>query len=407
MGKVVKKVGKKLVKKGLRAGAAYVTGGASEGALAAMKGDGGSSALKIGAGLLNTKKKRRAEKRRSAAEQAAAQQAAIQSSFRPVGVTTRFGQSSFMPDGSGSYTLSPEARAQQDRFAALSNQALAQAERAGQDFAPLGQAAQGLFSLGRGYLAETPEQAAAKFMAQQQNLLAPTRERRFSQLQNSVFNTGRQGLAVGGTGMRPGGGAGLGSANPDLEAYYNVLAQEDAELATRATLGGMDQTRFGASLFDTGSGLIGRQYAGQVAALGPYEQYLAQMKGLEGLGQQTYEMGQRFGELRRNDQGGRALYEGGLRAAGTRYGDPSSNTADILSGLANSDTLFSRPPANTGFFANRDPSLSFDSGKAYNFGQPQSSGLVAQQPFNYGGYTSPIFDGGGYRSPNLLFGGGY
>jgi len=347
------------------------------------------SGLKIAGGLFGSKKKKRAKKRRARAEAAAAQQAAIQTSFRPVGVTTRFGQSSFQTDangqliGSAGYTLSPELRAQQDRFAALSNQGLAQAEQAGQDFAPLGQAAQGLFSLGRGYLAESPEQAAAKFMAQQQNLLAPSRERMFSQLQNSVFNAGRQGLAVGGTGMRPGGGAGLGSANPDLEAYYNALAQQDAELATRSAQGGMEQTRFGAGLFDAGSGLIGRQYAGQVAALGPYEQYLAQMKGLEGLGQQSQEMGLNLGQLRRNAQGGNALFQGGLQAADTRYGSPSSNTADILAGLSNSDFL-------KGLF--RKPQSS-------ELSQPQSGGLrvpAFSTPFNYGGYTSPSYSLGGY-----------
>jgi len=187
------------------------------------------AALKIGGGLFGSKKRKRARRRRAAAEAEAARLAAIQTSFRPVGVTTRFGQSNFQVDangqliGSAGYTLSPQFRRQQNRFAALSNRGLRQAQQAERNFAPLGQAAQGLFSLGRGYLAETPEQAAAKFMAQQQNLLAPTRERQFSQLQNSVFNTGRQGLAVGGTGMRPGGGAGLGSANPDLEAYYNTI----------------------------------------------------------------------------------------------------------------------------------------------------------------------------------------
>ena len=345
-----------------------------------------STALKIGGGLFGSRKKKRAKKRRARAEAEAAQQAAIQSSFRPVGVTTRFGQSSFMPDGSGSYTLSPELRAQQDRFAALSNQGLAQAERATQDFAPLGQAAQGLFTLGRGYLAESPEQAAARFMAQQQNLLAPSRERQFSQLQNSVFNTGRQGLAVGGTGPRPGGGAGLGSANPDLEAYYNALAQQDAELATRSTQGGMEQTRFGAGLFDAGSGLIGRQYAGQVAALGPYQQYLAQMRELEGLGQQTYEMGQQFGLLRRNAPGGNALFQGGLAAAESRYGSPSSNTADILAGLSNADTL-------------RNLGSLFSQPQSSGLSQPQGGGLrvpTFSTPFNYGGYTSPSYSLGGY-----------
>ncbi len=356
------------------------------------------SGLKIAGGLFGSKKKKRAKKRRARAEAEAARQAAIQTSFRPVGVTTRFGQSNFQTDangqliGSAGYTLSPDIRRQQDRFGALSRRGLAQAEQAGQDFAPLGQAAQGLFSLGRGYLAQTPEQAAAQFMAQQQNLLAPSRERMFSQLQNSVFNTGRQGLAVGATGMRPGGGAGLGASQPELEAYYNALAQQDAELATRATQGGMDQTRFGAGLFDAGSGLIGRQYAGQVAALGPYEQYLNQMKGLEGLGQQSLEMGLNLGQLRRNAQGGNALFQGGMAAAESRYGSPSSVTADILGGLANADTLrnlgsiFSRPsatsagnytPADYGFGGARLPN--YDPG--------------AQTNFNYGGYTSPRLGG--------------
>jgi len=347
-----------------------------------------STALKIGGSLFGNKKKKRARKRRAREQKEAARLAAIQTSFRPVGVTTRFGQSNFQVDkdgqliGSAGYTLSPELKKQQDRFAALSNQGLAQAERAGRDFAPVGRAAQGLFSLGRGYLAESPQQAASRFMAQQQNLLAPSRERMFSQLQNSVFNTGRQGLAVGGTGPRPGGGAGLGSANPDLEAYYNTIAQQDAELATRSTEGGMDQTRFGAGLFDAGSGLIGRQYAGQVAALGPYEQYLAQMRGLEGLGQQSLEMGLNLGQLRRNAQGGNALFQGGMAAAESRY-NPSSYTANLLGGFADSDIL-------KGLF--RQPQSS-------GLSQPQGGGLrvpTFSTPFNYGGYSAPSYSLGGY-----------
>lgn len=381
--KLVKPI-KKLVKPAIRAGAAYYTGGASEAAYAA----GGSSLLKTGAGLLQNRKNKRASRRLSEAEADAAERAQVESSFRPVGMTTRFGQSNFKTDAQGNviggdYSLSPALKAQQDRFAALSNQGLAQAERAGQDFAPLGQAARGLFSLGRGYLAQTPAQAASQFMAQQQNLLAPSRERMFSQLQNSVFNAGRQGLAVGATGMRPGGGAGLGASQPELEAYYNAVAQQDAELATRATQGGMDQTRFGAGLFDAGSGLIGRQYAGQVAALGPYEQYLAQMKGLEGLGQQAYDMGTDFGQFRRNAAGGQLLQQGLSRAAESRYGNPSSTTADILTGLSNAN-FFKPAAAATGTFANPggfstvpqyqpslsprssfDPSLGF--GGTYNF----------------------------------------
>lgn len=345
--------------------------------------------LKIGSGLFGSRKKKRAKKRRARAEAAAAERARVESSFRPVGMTTRFGQSNFQTDARGNvigggYSLSPELRAQQDRFAALSNRGLAQAERAVQDFAPLRQAAGGLFTLGRGYLAQTPEQAASQFMAQQQNLLAPSRERQFSQLQNSVFNTGRQGLAVGGTGMRPGGGAGLGASQPELEAYYNALAQQDAELATRATQGGMDQTRFGASLFDAGSGLIGRQYAGQAAALGPYQQYLDQMKGLEGLGQQAYDMGTGFGQFRRNAAGGQLLQQGLSRAAESRYGDPTSNMQDILAGVTKLDYFKPAEPKDrepVGEY--KSPDYTLGGARLPNY-DPNATGN-----FNFGGYRSP------------------
>ena len=140
----------------------------------------------------------------------AARMAAEEARFRPVGVTTRFGQSQFTygPDGrvSGAgYTLSPELKALQDRVMGLTGQGLTEAEAAQGRYAPLTGAAQGLFNLGAGYLAQTPEQAAAQYMQRQQDLLAPSRERQYAQLQNQLFQTGRGGLAVGATGARPSG----------------------------------------------------------------------------------------------------------------------------------------------------------------------------------------------------------
>jgi hypothetical protein len=160
----------------------------------------------------------------------------------------------------------------QDRFLGLAGGGLGQAEQAQQQFAPLGQAAQGLFGLGQQYLAQSPQEAAQQFMSQQQNLLAPSRERQFAQLQNNLFNTGRGGLAVGATGQRPGGGAGLGAANPEMEAYYNALAQQDAGLAAQAQQAGQQQATFGANLLGLGqalgqgqigfgAGLLGQQQA--------------------------------------------------------------------------------------------------------------------------------------------------
>jgi hypothetical protein len=248
-------------------------------------------------GLLGGSSARRAAQIQADAQVKAAQLAADEARFRPVGVTTRFGQSQFQTDpttgrvtGAG-YELSPELKAMQDRFLGLTGGGLMQAEQAQQQFAPLQGAAQGLFGLGQQYLAQSPQEAAQQYMAQQQELLAPSRERQYGALQNQLFQTGRGGLSVGATGARPSGAAGLGASNPETEAYYNALAQQDAALAAQAMQAGQQQTAFGAGLFGTGGNLLTQGYGGQVAALGPYEAYLQQMKQLESLGQQPLQLG--------------------------------------------------------------------------------------------------------------------
>ena len=142
----------------------------------------------------------------ASAQREAARQAAEAAKFRPVGITSRYGTSSFQLDPSGylsgaGYNLTPEARAYQDRLSRLTGGALTQAEQAQQQYAPLSQAATGLFGLGQQYLAQSPEQVAADYIAKQQDLLAPSRERQMAQLQNQLFQQGRSGLSVGATGM--------------------------------------------------------------------------------------------------------------------------------------------------------------------------------------------------------------
>tara|TARA_R110002126_G_C10420369_1_gene497324 strand:+ start:78 stop:1088 length:1011 start_codon:yes stop_codon:yes gene_type:complete len=273
-------------------------------------------------GLMGSSSAKKAAQIQANAQIEAARMAAEEARFRPVGVTTRFGQSQFQTDANGrvsgaGYTLDPAFRAYQDRFMGLAGGGLSQAEMAQQQFAPLGQAAQGLFGLGQQYLAESPEQAAQKYMAGQQNLLAPSRERQFAQLQNQLFQTGRGGLAVGATGARPGGGAGLGAASPEMEAYYNAVAQQDAGLAAQAMQAGQQQTAFGAGLFGTGGNLLTQGYQGQTTALGPYEAYLAQMRQLEALGQDPLNIGINIGAKGQSAAGAQALYGGGMSAAQT------------------------------------------------------------------------------------------
>ena len=256
-----------------------------------------SAGASLFGGLMGGRSARRAAQIQADAQVKAAQLAADEARFRPVGVTTRFGQSQFQTDpttgrvtGAG-YEISPEIRAMQDRFLGLTGGGLMQAEQAQGQFAPLQGAAQGLFGLGQQYLAQSPQEAAQQYMAGQQNLLAPSRERQMAQLQNQLFQTGRGGLAVGATGERPSGAAGLGAASPEMEAYYNAIAQQDAALAAQAMQAGQQQTAFGAGLFGTGGNLLTQGYGGQVAALGPYEAYLQQMKQLESLGQQPLQLG--------------------------------------------------------------------------------------------------------------------
>jgi hypothetical protein len=159
----------------------------------------------------------------------AGQTAQQQSMFRPVGTTTRFGTSNFTIDPTtgqltaAGYTASPEITQAQTR----------------------------LMGLGAGYLSKTPEEAAQEYLAKQYDLLAPSRERQLAELRNRQFQTGRGGLSVGATGVRPGGGLGLQATNPEMEAYYNALAQQDAELAAKAMQAGQQQVGFGAGLFGT------------------------------------------------------------------------------------------------------------------------------------------------------------
>jgi hypothetical protein len=286
-------------------------------------------------GLLGGRSARRAAQTQADAQREAARLAAEEARFRPVGVTTRFGSSQFTTDpttgrvtGAG-YTLDPRMRAMQDRFLGLAETGLTDAEGARARFAPIQGAAQGLFSLGQQYIAESPEQAAQKYILGRQNLLAPSRERQLAGLRTNLFNTGREGLSVGATGLRPGGGEGLRATNPEMEAYYNAIAQEDARLASEGMQAGMDQTRFGAGLFATGGNLATQGYGLETAALSPYQAYLSGATGLENLGQQPFEMGSNLGGRNVNTTGANVLAQGGMNAAQSMFRanayDPTAN----------------------------------------------------------------------------------
>ena len=292
-------------------------------------------------GILQGNSAKQAAQQSAAAQLEAGRLAAEEARFRPIGTTTRFGSSQFQfgPEGrlsGASYTVSPELQQYQDQLQALSQQQIQQGLMAPQQYAPLQGAAGGLFSLGQQYLAQTPQQVAQQYIARQQDLLAPSREREMAQLQNRLFQTGRGGLSVGATGARPSGAAGLGATTPEMEAYYNALAQQDLQLAAQAQEAGQRQTAFGAGLFGTGSQLLGQYQAGQVGALSPFQTSLGLGGTIESMGQQGLELGSALGgrSATAGATAGRYLLAGGLGAAEAMQKANAYNPlANVLQGI--------------------------------------------------------------------------
>ena len=188
---------------------------------AQINGMAGTSGSLLGAGANLLLSNQAGQAIQSSAAQSAQQQrdaaalAQQQAGFTPVGTTTAFGSSNFAFDPrtgkltSAGYTPT--------------------AQVAGQ--------VQNLFGLGAQALPTTtdPQAIAQQYIAQQQGLLAPGREQALASLQNKQYQTGTTGLATGGTmaGYAP-GQTGLMQTNPQLAAYYNSLAQQDAQLAANA-----------------------------------------------------------------------------------------------------------------------------------------------------------------------------
>jgi len=232
-----------------------------------------------------------------------ANQAAQMAQFRPVGVTTRFGKSGFNYDPSGrlvgaGYQVAPDVAAAREGLLGLAGTGIGQAQ-AVQAFQPnVNTAAQGLFNLGQGYIAQTPQAQAQQYMTQQQQLLAPGREQALANLTNQQQQQGRLGLATGATTAGYTAGApGLAATNPQMAAYYNAQAQQDAQLAAQAQMAGQQQATFGQGLMTGGLNLAGQGFGLQTQALAPYTQYMQGATNIENQGMNALTAGQSLGSL--------------------------------------------------------------------------------------------------------------
>jgi hypothetical protein len=237
----------------------------------------------LAGGLISGGKAADAARGQAEALRAAADKASAMAQFRPMGMTTAFGSSQFTPEGQGSYTLSPELQAIQQRlFGAAGGYDPTQI---GQMAQPLTGGAQSLFNLGQQYLATSPEQAAQQYMSQQQGLLAPGRAAEEARLASANYGRGTGGLGVQtGTGTAP--------SNPLAQALFNARAQQDAELAAQADVYGQKRAVFGAGLFGTGGELLGQVPALTTAGYNPLQTQLNLLGGVEKMGQQPFLLSQ-------------------------------------------------------------------------------------------------------------------
>lgn len=244
-----------------------------------------------------------AEQTIAAANAAAEQQrlAAQAAAFRPVGMTTRFGTSQFTRGTdprtglpfieSASYQAAPELQALQNRLFGSFQTGLDLGDITAAQYMPLAGAAQQLFGMGSQLFAESPQAARERFIQGQMANLAPMQEQALAGIRNRLFQTGRTGLATGGT--RAGG---MMAANPELAAYYNSLAQQQAQISAGADQAALAQQQAAANLFGQGASLLGTLTAGQAAAYSPLQSLFGLSQAVEGMAQTPLQLGLQIGQ---------------------------------------------------------------------------------------------------------------
>jgi hypothetical protein len=209
------------------------------------------------------------------------------SAFRPVGMTTRFGTAGFdvtdvggVPRVTGArYEVSPELKAIQDALMALTGGAVGTATGAAGAVAPLGDAARGLFNLGAGYIAESPEAARQRIFNELQAARQPAQEREEQRLASTVFGRGRAGLNIGSMGQ------------PELFALGQAREEQRAKDIVAANEQAKNEILFGTGLFGSGAGLLESMYGIPTKSLSNLQALLGTVGSIEELGQDPFNLG--------------------------------------------------------------------------------------------------------------------
>ena len=293
-------------------------------------------------GMMSSNAAKKAAQISGDAQIQAAQIAAEASKFRPVGMTTNFGQSNFVLDENGNltsagYTLDPRLQNLQTGLMGSYGGYLNQAQNL--DTSQLTTGGRGLMSLGQQYLATSPQQAAQDYITAQKSLLAPIQEQELAGVRNRLFRTGRTGLATGGTAA-----GNMAQTNPEMAAYYNALARTDAQLAADAEKYGLARTQTAQGLLTGGADVLGTGYGLQTKAYGPLQTTLGLSQSVEGLGQDPFTLGANLGgrTTQANQYGAGLMNTAASNAAiGIANANAYSPIGSAITGAANSPYLSS------------------------------------------------------------------
>ena len=272
--------------------------------------------------------------------------------FRPVAVTSSFGTPTYAYDENGRLTsvgsaaspwlssLQTQGQGMAGQYLILQQQALmnpAGMNASNQAF----NAAQGLYGLAGSAMPTSYDttQATQDYYNQMQGLVAPGREQQLASTRQSLFNKGRQGLAIGATQA-----GGLQATNPEMAAYYNAVAQQDANLAMQSKSNaladlqarqGMGLGLFQAGLQQTAGGgnALNQYYTNIGAAQSPYTTGMAQLSSLENMVNQPVALGMQYGGNVTNQAN--TIADAYIRAAGAGGAAASSGinaqyNADVI-----------------------------------------------------------------------------
>jgi hypothetical protein len=211
--------------------------------------------------------------------------------------------------------------------------------------------------MGRQYMATSPQEQAQQYIAQQQALLQPSRDRQMAALGTQNYNQGTTGLSVaqGGT---------MAAANPYASALANAQALQDLQLAAQATQAGQQQYTFG-------QGLLSSAYS-------PLQSQLGTAATLEQLGQSPLDIGAQLGgrTATAGANVGNTLLQGGLNAARTaQAGNAYSPFGSAISGLASNQAFGSGVGNYLNAYGN-----SLDANRQYGAENVYGYGGGGQQP---------------------------